>query len=175
MSYLSLYSWVICLCFCDCVIKPIASGSSTLNEQQCWQIYYLCVRLRWRHPWASVVERIMIKWRERDESKTRGATISFFLFCFLSLDRRAHHNFSDWKRRWQQSALLNGWKPQGFPRQGVANPFASKHINNPAGWLTDSLDKAWKWGRETCGEGAISAHSKQGLLEELGMLSLRQG
>lgn len=35
---------------------------------------------------------------------------------------RAHSNLADGRCRCQQSVLLNSWKPQGFPRLGVASP-----------------------------------------------------
>lgn len=154
--------WILHLRWRKKMILLKSSGSSSLKELK---VFDRCISFVlgfhediYCHGWDSALwlnEAKQVRW-----VKNSGCNRLLLSVWSHYEHRRAHPNFPEWRHQWQQSLLLNSWKPQGFPRQGVASPLStSKHINNPAGWLTGSLEKAWKCRRKTCGDEAISVHS----------------
>lgn len=88
-----------------------------------WQIYFLCVGVGMKtsmgHGWNPA---FWFKWSERVSVKNSGCHHLFPSGLPHYEQRGAHPNLPDCRRRRRQSVLLNSWKPQGFPRQGVASP-----------------------------------------------------
>lgn len=85
-----------------------------------WQIYFLHVRLAWRHPMirlSFLSQRSQTGESKKTPPHSRGAT-NLSLWVSFSLGARGKSTFQLGVS--EPAALLNSRKPQGFPRRGVA-------------------------------------------------------